>query len=103
VRAAERRWVALGIRNISAVAADGGLGWWRQAPFDRILVSAASAAPPVKLVTQLTDNGILVAPIGSGEGVQRLTLFQRIGQNVETRDLGPVRFLPLVAGVAQNL
>ena len=103
VRAAERRWTALGIRNISAVTADGALGWSRQAPFDRILVSAASAAPPVKLVTQLTDNGILIAPVGSDGSIQRLTLFQRIGQNVDTRDLGPVRFLPLIAGVAQNL
>ena len=102
VRAAERRWLALGIRNISALAGDGALGWWRQAPFDRILVSAASPAPPAKLVTQLTDNGILIAPVGSDD-VQRLTLFQRLGPNVETRDLGPVRFLPLVPGVAQNL
>ena len=55
------------------------LGWKRQAPFDRILVTAACAEPPVKLITQLTDSGILIAPIGAGEGPQRLTLFQRIG------------------------
>ena len=103
VHAAERRWIALGIRNISAVVSDGALGWWRQAPFDRILVSAACATPPAKLVTQLTDSGILIAPVGPEAAEQRLTLFQRIGQNVDTRDLGPVRFLPLVGGVAQNL
>jgi protein-L-isoaspartate(D-aspartate) O-methyltransferase len=103
VRAAERRWLALGIRNISAMVADGALGWTRQAPFDRILVSAAFPTPPVKLIIQLTDSGILVAPIGPGEGPQRLTLFQRIGQHVDTRDIGEARFLPVVSGVAQNL
>jgi protein-L-isoaspartate(D-aspartate) O-methyltransferase len=103
VRAAERRWLSLGIRNISAMAADGALGWSRQAPFDRILVSAAFPVPPVKLIVQLTDSGILVAPIGPGAGPQRLTLFQRIGQHVDTRDIGEARFLPIVSGVAQNL
>jgi protein-L-isoaspartate(D-aspartate) O-methyltransferase len=103
VKAAEQRWQVLGFRNISAVVGDGALGWCRQAPFDRILVSAACETPPGKLISQLTDSGILIAPI-SGAGVpQRLTLFQRIGANVDTRDLGPVRFLPLVSGVAQNL
>ena len=42
----------------------------------------------MKLITQLSDTGILIAPIGPGEGPQRLTLFQRIGQSVDTRDLG---------------
>jgi protein-L-isoaspartate(D-aspartate) O-methyltransferase len=103
VRAAERRWAALGIRNISAIAGDGSLGWSRQAPFDRILLTAAAPAPPAKLITQLSDSGILVAPIGPEHGAQRLTLFQRIGQRVETRDLGAVRFLPIIPGIAQNL
>jgi protein-L-isoaspartate(D-aspartate) O-methyltransferase len=103
VRAAERRWTALGIRNISAMVADGALGWARQAPFDRILATAAFATPPVKLILQLSDSGVLIAPIGSEEGPQRLTLFQRIGQNVDTRDLGEVRFLAIVPGVALNL
>jgi protein-L-isoaspartate(D-aspartate) O-methyltransferase len=103
MRAAEARWQSLGIRNISAIVADGMLGWPRQAPFDRILVTAAMPAAPGNLVAQLTDSGILVAPIGSNRGMQRLTLFQRIGHNVDTRDLGAVRFPPIVAGVAQNL
>ena len=55
---------ALGIRNISAVVGDGTLGWQRQAPFDRILLTAAAPAPPGKLIAQLTDNGILIAPVG---------------------------------------
>ncbi len=103
VRAAERRWLALGIRNISAVVADGALGWSRQAPFDRILATASFAAAPVSLIKQLSESGILIAPVGPESGEQRLTLFQRIGPNIATRDLGPARFLPIVRGVAQNL
>jgi protein-L-isoaspartate(D-aspartate) O-methyltransferase len=103
VKAAELRWQLLGIRNISGLVGDGALGWSRQAPFDRILVSAACAAPPTKLIAQLSDAGILIAPIGGGRAPQRLTLFQRIGKSVDTRDLGQVRFLPLISGVAQNL
>lgn len=102
-KAAEARFQALGIRNISAIVGDGMLGWKRQAPFDRIVVSAACPAPPVKLITQLTDSGILIAPIGAGEGPQRLTLFQRIGQSVDTRDLGAARFLPVVSGPTRTL
>ena len=64
VKSAERRWQSLGIRNISAMVADGTLGWPRQAPFDRIVVTAACAAAPGKLIAQLTDNGILIAPVG---------------------------------------
>ena len=103
VRSAERRWLALGIRNISAVVADGALGWKRQAPFDRILLTAAVPVPPAKLITQLSESGILIAPVGAEGGTQRLTLFQRIGQKVDTRDLGSARFLPIIPGVAQNL
>lgn len=103
VRSAERRWQALGIRNISAIVGDGTLGWSRQAPFDRILLTAAVASPPGKLIKQLSDSGILIAPIGLENGAQRLMLFQRIGQKVDTRDLGRVEFLPIISGVAQNL
>ena len=103
LQGAEARWKQLGLTNISAIQADGGLGWPRQAPFDRILVTAACAKAPSKLVAQLTDGGILIAPVGETEAVQRLTFFQKFGIQVETRDLGGVRFVPLVPGVAQNL
>lgn len=102
-KAAEARFQALGLRNVSVLVGDGLLGWRRQAPFDRILVTAACAEPPVKLITQLSESGILIAPIGPGAGPQRLTLFQRIGQNVDTRDLGATRFLPVVPGPARTL
>ena len=103
VRDAETRWAALGLRNITAMTEDGTAGWSPQAPFDRILVTAAAEKAPSNLVAQLVDGGILIAPLGPADGVQRLTLFEKDGEDVETRDLGAVRFVPLVAGVAQNL
>ncbi len=103
VQAAEKRWQALKISNISAIVGDGTLGWQAQAPFDRILVTAAAPAAPANLVAQLVDGGILIAPIGAPEEVQRLTQFIKNGETVETRDLGAVRFVPIVAGIARNL
>jgi len=100
---AEKRWQALGITNITGVVSDGSKGWPAQAPFDRILVTAAAAAAPAKLVAQLVDGGVLISPVGPADGVQRLTLFRKDGTTVETRDLGAVRFVPLVEGVARNL
>jgi protein-L-isoaspartate(D-aspartate) O-methyltransferase len=102
VRAAEARWAALRITNVTAIVGDGMLGWPRQAPFERILVTAAAEKAPSKLVAQLADGGILVAPIGPQHKVQRLTLFHRQGERVDTRDLGGVRFVPIVPGLAQG-
>jgi protein-L-isoaspartate(D-aspartate) O-methyltransferase len=103
VRAAEARFRTLNIRNISTRVGDGLQGWRAQAPFDRILVGAACAEPPGRLITQLTESGILIAPIGEEGGRQRLTLFQRIGHNVDTRDLGACRFSAIVPAPALNL
>lgn len=103
IQTAEKRWEKLGLTNISVVLADGSQGWKRQAPFDRIMVTAACEEAPSKLVAQLTDGGILIAPIGRADQVQRLTSFQKFDTRVETRDLGAVRFVPIVSGIAQNL
>ena len=92
IQLAESRWARLGIGNISAIQSDGTLGWKQQAPFDRILITAACPEAPSKLVAQLAEEGILIAPIGSSEAVQRLTFFQKFGTRVDTRDLGGVRF-----------
>jgi protein-L-isoaspartate(D-aspartate) O-methyltransferase len=100
---AQARWTSLGIGNITAIQADGMQGWPRQAPFDRILVTAACPQAPAKLVSQLAEEGILIAPIGATDKAQRLTLFQKFGTRVDTRDLGGVRFVPVVPGIAQNL
>ena len=81
----------------------GGEGWPEQAPFDRILVTAAAPGEPTALLAQLKPKGILVAPIGKGP-VQQLQKYSADGNGgfkVET--LCEVRFVPLLDGVAREL
>ena len=80
---------------------DGMLGWPQQAPFDRIMVTAAADGRiPQNLVDQLGDGGLLVAPLEDAEGHQRLVRLRRDGHVLRREDLGPVRFVPLLPGVA---
>jgi len=86
---------AAGITNVSILLGDGTLGWRPFAPFDAILVSAASPTIPRPLVEQLAPEGRLILPLGE-RGAQVLTLVQRRGDSVVTRPLDDVRFVPLV-------
>jgi protein-L-isoaspartate(D-aspartate) O-methyltransferase len=100
---AEARLKSLGITNVITRFGDGGEGWREQAPFDRILVTAAMETEPKALLTQLKPNGVLVAPIGRG-GVQSLKRYVGDGAGGFRReDLGDVRFVPLLPGVAKEL
>ena len=98
---AEARFSALGLTNITALAADGSAGWPEQAPFERIMVTAAALDVPPVLLEQLAIGGVMVIPIGSGEQDQRLTRVVRSADGAETEDLGAVRFVPLVDGLAE--
>lgn len=93
---AKRRLKQLDIYNVSTKHADGWLGWPAKGPFDAIIVTAAAAAIPKALLTQLADNGRLVIPIGVDE--QQLVTVIRRGDQFETTWLESVRFVPLVAG-----
>ena len=84
-----------GVRNVSLLAGDGTLGWRDYSPFDAILVTAGAPAPPTPLVEQLADGGRLLIPLGTREE-QELTLLTRHGTELERRDMGPARFVPLV-------
>lgn len=84
-----------GIRHVTLLVGDGTLGWAPGAPYDAIVVSAASPNVPQPLVAQLADGGRLVIPVGD-RAVQTLTLVVRRGDSVETRDLGDARFVPLI-------
>jgi len=99
-----KRFEQLQLHNITARAADGMQGWPEQAPFDRIIVTAASAAVPVKLVEQLKVGGIMVLPvvIPGGRGDQCLVRIERTEEGVKREELIPVRFVPLVEGVARE-
>lgn len=84
-----------GARNVSLLAGDGTLGWRDYAPFDAILVTAGAPAIPAPLGEQLADGGRLLIPLGTREE-QTLTLITRRGTELERRDIGPARFVPLV-------
>ncbi len=100
LRVAEERFEALNIRNVTAMAGDGSAGWPEQAPFERIIVTAAALDVPPLLFDQLAIGGIMVIPIGVDEHDQRLTKIVKTEDGAETTDLGGVRFVPLVAGMA---
>lgn len=93
---AERRFAALGLRNITANSGDGSHGWPAQAPLDRIILTAAAAALPEALLQQLKLGGIMVLPLGSRHGEQRLLQVRRLREGYETKDMGSVRFVPMI-------
>lgn len=93
---AERRFAALGLRNITANLGDGSHGWPAQAPLDRIIMTAAAPALPEALLQQLKLGGIMVLPLGSRHGEQRLLQVRRLREGYETKDMGAVRFVPMI-------
>jgi protein-L-isoaspartate(D-aspartate) O-methyltransferase len=100
---AEARFKALELGNIITRFADGAEGWAEQAPFDRILVTAAAPAEPKTLLAQLKPSGILVAPIGRGP-IQTLKRYLGDGDGgFKEEVLCDVRFVPLLDGVAREL
>ena len=100
---AEGRFKALGLLNIVTRFGDGAEGWREQAPFDRILVTAAAPDEPKELLAQLKPSGVLVAPVGKGP-VQSLKRYVGDGSGGFTAEtLGDVRFVPLLEGTAREL
>lgn len=98
---AVKRFEQLGLHNITAKVGDGAEGWPEQAPFDRIIVTAGPPTVPEKLVEQLKVGGIMIVPVDSPEGRgQNLVRIVRTETGYDAQDLLPVRFVPLVAGVA---
>jgi len=86
---------AVGITNVTVLVGDGTLGWRPFAPYDAILVAAASPEVPAPLIDQLADGGRLVIPLGDRHA-QVLQLLRKVGDRVETTSLGDVRFVPLL-------
>ena len=93
---------ALGLSNVTALVADGSLGLPDQAPFDRIIVTAAAEDPPSSLLAQLRVGGIMVVPVGQSEGVQDLIKVHKTETGLHYEEMRPVRFVPLLAGVARD-
>jgi protein-L-isoaspartate(D-aspartate) O-methyltransferase len=102
LKAAEQRFAELKIHNITTRFGDGTKGWPEQAPFDRILVTAAAPDLLKRLLDQLAPDGILVAPVGEERRHQQLLRVRRRDGETVTEELGDVRFVPLVAGLPRK-
>ena len=98
LREAEARFTELRLHNITTRWGDGTKGWPEQAPFDRIIVTAAAPALPKVLIDQLAPDGIMIAPIGSTALGQSLIRCRRTAEGYETEELWPVRFVPMMEG-----
>ena len=92
----------LDLTNITALTADGSRGLPDQAPFDRILVTAAPEDPPGPLLAQLKIGGIMVLPVGQSDAVQSLIRVTRTETGYDYDELLPVRFVPLVEGLGHE-
>ena len=99
-KAAERRLTALGITNVSTIIGDGWLGWPPQAPFDRIIVTAAPEEAPPVLLEQLKVGGRMIIPLGENRETQQLVQIDKTEGGLTKTNLLPVRFVPLVRGRA---
>jgi len=94
-RAAQKRLNGLGYENVRFIVGDGTLGLSQSAPFDKILATGSLPEVPQKLLDQLSENGVLVAPVG-GRTVQQLLRVQRTGSAFERQNLGACCFVPLI-------
>jgi len=99
---ARQRLESLGLTNVTLRAGDGSLGWPEQAPFDRILITAAAEDTPRLLLDQLRMGGIMVLPVGQSDEVQQLIRIEKTEDGLDHRDLGAVLFVPLVAGLPEE-
>lgn len=93
----------LDLTNITALSADGSFGLPDQAPFDRIIVTAAAEDPPGPLLAQLKTGGIMVVPVGQSDTVQSLIRVERTEDGFDYNELLPVRFVPLVEGLGRDV
>lgn len=102
VREARVVFESMDLNNITAIAADGSFGLPEQAPFDRIIVTAAAEDPPGPLLAQLKEGGIMVLPVGQSDTVQHLIRVRKTAQGLEYDEMRAVRFVPLLEGLGKD-
>jgi protein-L-isoaspartate(D-aspartate) O-methyltransferase len=106
LQAAENRFKTLKLHNIVTRRGDGLKGWLEQAPFDRILLTAAVPEVPPELLAQLKDGGILIAPVGRTSAAERFSQYlvkiMQTESGVLRETLIPVVFVPMVPGLPQE-
>ena len=95
---AEKLLIDLGIYNVVFDVGDGSKGWPGQAPFDRIIVTAAAEERPQALIDQLAVGGILIVPVGRDPTSQVVERIVKTDSGLQRDTLMPVRFVPLVTG-----
>ncbi|EET48290.1 protein-L-isoaspartate(D-aspartate) O-methyltransferase [Thalassobium sp. R2A62] len=102
VRTARAIFEKMDLTNVTVFTADGSFGLPDQAPFDRILVTAAAEDPPGPLMQQLRVGGIMVVPVGQSNAVQTLIRVTRTPDGYDYEELRPVRFVPLIEGLGSD-
>ena len=102
VAEAKTIFTAQDITNITTFTADGSFGFPEQAPFDRILLTAAAEDPPGPLMAQLRVGGIMVLPVGQSDAVQSLIRVTRTEDGYDYEELRAVRFVPLLEGLGAD-
>ncbi len=95
---AERRLLDLRVHNVVFHVGDGTRGWPPQAPYDRIIVTAAAGDVPQALIDQLAVGGIMLVPVGADPVNQSVERIVKTEDGITREKLMPVRFVPLVAG-----
>lgn len=95
---AKERFRKLGITNIHTRLDDGQNGWAQYAPYERILFSATAKEIPSKIFEQLSDGGVLVAPMQSGSK-QIITRFKKSGGSIRKEELEECDFVPILNGI----
>ena len=100
---ARERLKTLGFTNVTIIAGDGFAGVPAQAPFDRIIVTAAAEEVPQALVAQLAEGGKMMLPLGPRDGTQHLVKLTKTVQGLSRQNLIAVRFVPLLPGQAREL
>ncbi len=103
VESAESRFRTLRLENVVTMVGDGMNGWPEQAPFDRIMVTAAGKDVPTALLRQVRVGGTIVMPVGPVDGLQKLRRYRKTETGFDERELIDVRFVPLIPGKAARL
>lgn len=102
VAEAKQLFEQMDLGNITAFTADGSHGLPDQAPFDRIILTAAAEDTPGPLLAQLKVGGIMVLPVGQSDTVQSMIKVTRHETGFDYQELRPVRFVPLLEGIARE-
>jgi protein-L-isoaspartate(D-aspartate) O-methyltransferase len=100
--AARERISSLDMSNVTVKTGDGTQGWPEQAPFDRIILSAAAEDAPSTLLEQLRPGGIMVLPVGQSDEVQQLIRIEKTEKGLKYRELTQVLFVPLIEGLPED-